>query len=67
MRSATRWLLASLVLVVAATALAEEGAFASILRDAALRHGLRPAKQLFDDTDTHLAEVGPNVLPQPER
>ena len=58
MRSATRWLLASLALAVAGTALADDGAFASILRDAALRHGLRPAKQLFDDTDAHLARVG---------
>lgn len=58
MRSATRWLLASLVLAVAGTALADDGAYASILRDAALRHGLRPAQQLFDDTDANLAQVG---------
>ncbi len=58
MRSATRWLLASLAVVVVGPALAEEGAFASILRDAALRHGILPAKQLFDDADSHLAQVG---------
>ena len=39
-------------------ALANEGALTSILRDAALRHGLRPATQLFDDTDSHLATIG---------
>ena len=58
MRSATRWLLASLALAVAGTSPAEDGVFASILRDATLRHGPRPTKQLFDDTDSHLAQVG---------
>lgn len=58
MRSATRWLVASLATALIGTALADDGALTSILRDAALRHGLRPAHQLFDDTDTHLASVG---------
>lgn len=58
MRSVTRWLLASLAVAVMGTAPASDDALTSILRDAALRHGLRPAKQLFDDTDSHLATVG---------
>ena len=58
MRSATRSLAGCLSLAVVGVADAGEGALTSILRDAALRHGLRPTQQLFNDTDSHLAEVG---------
>ena len=58
MRSATSWLAGCLSLAVVGVADAGEGALTSILRDAALRHGLRPTQQLFNDTDSHLAEVG---------
>ena len=59
MKSAIRWLQSGgVALVVAGVALAQDRALTSILREAALQHGLLPTKQLFDATDAHLAAVG---------
>ena len=59
MKSAIRWLQSGgVALVVAGVALAQDRALTSILREAALQHGLLPTKQLFDATDAHLVTVG---------
>lgn len=51
-------LLVSLLASIGWTVQAQGDAANEILRNAALRNGLRPAKQLFDDTDSDLAAVG---------
>ena len=58
MKFATRFLLAALVLAVGDLAHAQGDSVAEILRNTALSNGLRPTKQLFNDTDSHLATVG---------
>jgi len=58
MKSGIRWLYAVLVLAAGNPVQANSAPLQAILRDAALKNGLRPAKQLFDETDSHLAQVG---------
>ena len=58
MRFATSCILFAIVLAIGGTADAQGDSFTEILRNAALANGLRPAKQLFDDTDARLATVG---------
>lgn len=58
MKFGTRPLLVAIALTIGTTANAADKPFAEILRSAALAHGLLPAKQLFVDTDQHLAAVG---------
>ena len=58
MRFATSCILFAIVLAIGGTADAQRDSFTEILRNAALTNGLRPAKQLFDDTDARLATVG---------
>ena len=58
MRYATRWLAATLVLSAAIYPRAQTPDLGQFLRDAALAHGLRPASQLFDPSDAHLAAPG---------
>ena len=58
MRFATSCLLVAIGLATGVTADAQGNSFTEILRNAALTNGLRPAKQLYDDTDARLASVG---------
>ena len=58
MKFATRCLFAILSLSICSPVHAQSESLVAILRDAALKNGLRPARQLFDDTDSHLASVG---------
>ena len=58
MKSAIRPLLAAIALSIGTAANAADKPFSEILRNAALANGLLPAKQLFVDTDQHLAAVG---------
>ena len=58
MRSATKRLFATIALLFAICPTAQTVDLDTFLRDAALTHGLRPASQLFDPTDAHLAPVG---------
>ena len=58
MKFAIRLLLVLIVLTIGTAANAADKPFAEILRNAALANGLLPAKQLFVDTDQHLAAVG---------
>lgn len=51
-------LLVSFVTGIGGMAQAQSDATVEILRDAALRNGLRPAKQLFNNADSNLAAVG---------
>jgi len=57
MRFVTRLIAPAALWLMAASA-AQGEALTDILRNAALKNGLRPAAQLFDDTDAHLAEFG---------
>ena len=58
MRFAIRLLLLAIALTMGTTVNAADESFSEILRTAALANGLLPAKQLFVDTDLHLAPVG---------
>ena len=58
MKFAIRLLLVLIVLTIGTAASAADKSFSEILRTAALANGLLPAKQLFVDTDQHLAAVG---------
>lgn len=58
MKSAIRLLLAAIALTIGTAASAADKSFSEILRNAALANGLLPPKQLFVDTDRHLAAVG---------
>ena len=58
MKSAIRLLLAAIALTMGTAASAADKSFSEILRTAALANGLLPAKQLFVDTDQHLAAIG---------
>ncbi len=58
MKSATRLLLAAIALTIGTAASAADKSFSEILRNAALANGLLPPKQLFVDTDQHLAAIG---------
>jgi cytochrome c peroxidase len=58
MKSATKWILFSLAVLIAIPGIARSDSLTEILRTTALKNGLRPAAQLFDDTDAALAVVG---------
>ena len=58
MKFAIRLLLVAIALTIGTAASATDKSFSEILRTAALTNGLLPAKQLFVDTDLHLATVG---------
>ena len=58
MKSATKRLFTAIALLFAICSTAQVVNLDTFLRDAALNHGLRPASQLFDPTDAHLAPVG---------
>lgn len=58
MKSAIRLLLAAIALTIGTAASAADKSFSEILRNAALANGLLPPKQLFVDTDQHLAAAG---------
>lgn len=58
MKFAIRPLLVAIALTIGTAANAADKPFAEILRNAALANGLLPAKQLFVDTDQHLAALG---------
>ena len=58
MKFGIRPLLVAIPLTIGTAADAADKPFAEILRNAALANGLLPAKQLFVDTDQHLAAVG---------
>ena len=58
MKFAIRPLLVAIALTIATAASATDKSVSEILRTAALANGLLPAKQLFVDTDLHLATVG---------
>ncbi len=58
MKSATKWILSGLAVLVAIPGIALSDSVTEILRTAALKNGFRPAAQLFDDTDAALAAVG---------
>ena len=58
MKFGIRPLLVAIALTIGTAANAADKPFAEILRNAALANGLLPAKQLFVDTDQHLAAVG---------
>ena len=58
MKFAIRCLFTILSLAICSPVHAQSASLVAILRDAALKNGLRPARQLFDDTDAHLARVG---------
>ena len=58
MKFAIRLLLVAIALTIGTAASAADKSFSEILRTAALANGLLPAKQLFVDTDLHLATVG---------
>ena len=51
-------MLAGLAVLVAISGFARSYSLTEILRNTALHNGLRPAAQLFDDTDAALAAVG---------
>ncbi len=58
MKFGIRPLIVAIALAIGTAANAADKPFAQILRNAALANGLLPAKQLFVDTDQHLAAVG---------
>ena len=58
MKFAIRYLLAALILAAGSVVHAQGDSIIEILRNTALSNGLRPTKELFDDTDSHLATVG---------
>ena len=58
MKFVIRWLSAGLIFTVISTVHAQSGSFTEILRNAAIRNGLRPANQLLDNTDSRLMAVG---------
>ena len=58
MKFAIKCFLAALVLLIGGEPRAQGDSVVAILRNTALKNGLRPTKQLFNDTDSHLATVG---------
>ena len=58
MKSVIKCLLVAFLTGVGGMVQAQSNATIEILRNAALRNGLRPVKQLFDSTDSNLAVVG---------
>lgn len=58
MKSVIRSFTAALVALLALPAQGSSAPFEEILRTAAIENGLRPTAQLFDDRDSHLADVG---------
>ena len=58
MKFAIKCFLAALVLLIGGELRAQGDSVVAILRDTALKNGLRPTKQLFNDTDSHLATIG---------
>lgn len=58
MKSVIKLIAVPLLVLFALPALGSSAAFEEILRTAAIENGLRPTGQLFDDRDSHIADVG---------